>query len=51
MWMPVGICLWGILNIEKMVQKLDVDLKIEKINWGKERDFQLAFFLNQEYLI
>ena len=37
--MPVGIH-----NIEKMVQKLDVDLKIEKINWEEERDFQLAFF-------
>ena len=37
--MPVGI-----RNIEKMVQKLDVDLKIEKINWEEERDFQLAFF-------
>lgn len=34
----------GINNIEKMVAKLGVDLKIEKINWDEERDFQLAFF-------
>lgn len=31
-------------NIRKMVDKLGVDLKVEKINWNEERDFQLAFF-------
>ena len=31
-------------NIKKLVQKLGVELKIEKINWEEERDFQLAFF-------
>lgn len=31
-------------NIAKMVEKLGVDLMIEKINWDEERDFQLAFF-------
>lgn len=34
----------GESNIRKMVDKLKVDLKIEKINWNEERDFQLAFF-------
>lgn len=37
--MPVGM-----QNIEKMVDKLGVDLKIEKINWEEMRDFQLAYF-------
>lgn len=31
-------------NIQKMVQKLDLDLKIEVINWEEIRDMQLAFF-------
>jgi N-acetyl sugar amidotransferase len=31
-------------NIKKMAGKLGVTLKIEKINWDEERDFQLAFF-------
>lgn len=31
-------------NIRKLVDKLGVDLKVEKINWEEERDFQLAFF-------
>lgn len=31
-------------NIKKLVSKLGVDLKVEKINWNEERDFQLAFF-------
>lgn len=31
-------------NITKMVEKLGVDLKVEKINWNEIRDFQLAFF-------
>lgn len=31
-------------NIQKMVEKLGVNLKIEVINWEEERDFQLAFF-------
>ncbi|GJQ03947.1 LPS biosynthesis protein WbpG [Capnocytophaga canimorsus] len=31
-------------NITKMVKRLDIDLKVEKINWNEERDFQLAFF-------
>lgn len=31
-------------NIRKMVDKLDVDLKIEKINWNEMKDMQLAFF-------
>lgn len=31
-------------NIRKMVDKLGVDLTVEKINWNEERDFQLAFF-------
>lgn len=34
----------GVHNIEKMVKKLNVDLKIEKVNWEEEKDFQLAFF-------
>lgn len=31
-------------NIQKMVDKLGVDLKIEPINWEELRDMQLAFF-------
>jgi N-acetyl sugar amidotransferase len=31
-------------NIQKMIQKLDVDLKIEVVNWEEMKDFQLAFF-------
>jgi N-acetyl sugar amidotransferase len=31
-------------NIRKMVEKLNLDLKIEVINWEEMRDFQLAFF-------
>lgn len=31
-------------NIRKMVDKLGVDLKVEKINWNEIRDMQLAFF-------
>lgn len=31
-------------NIRKMVDKLGVDLKVEKINWNEIRDFQLAYF-------
>ena len=31
-------------NISKMVRKLGVELKVEKINWQEVRDFQLAFF-------
>lgn len=31
-------------NIKKMVQKLNVDLKVEVINWDEMKDFQLAFF-------
>lgn len=31
-------------NIQKMVDKLGVDLKVEKINWNEIRDMQLAFF-------
>lgn len=31
-------------NIQKMVNKLGVDLKIETINWEEVRDMQLAFF-------
>jgi len=31
-------------NIQKMVAKLGVDLKTEKINWNEVRDMQLAFF-------
>ncbi len=31
-------------NIQKMVTKLGVDLKIDKINWNEVRDMQLAFF-------
>jgi N-acetyl sugar amidotransferase len=31
-------------NIAKMVNKLGIDLKVEKINWDEERDFQLAYF-------
>lgn len=31
-------------NIQKLVKKIGVDLKIEKINWNEVRDMQLAFF-------
>lgn len=31
-------------NIKKMIEKLGVDLKVEKINWNEIRDMQLAFF-------
>lgn len=31
-------------NIRKMVDKLGIDLKVEKINWKEIRDFQLAYF-------
>jgi len=31
-------------NINKLVRKLGIDLKVEKINWEEERDFQLAYF-------
>jgi len=31
-------------NIEKLVDKLDVDLYTEVINWNEMRDLQLAFF-------
>jgi len=31
-------------NINKMVEKLGVDLKIGTINWQEVRDMQLAFF-------
>lgn len=31
-------------NIQKMVQKLNLDLKIEIINWEEVKDMQLAFF-------
>lgn len=31
-------------NIQKMVDKLGIDLKVEKINWDEIRDMQLAFF-------
>lgn len=31
-------------NIQKMVQKLDLPLTIEQINWDEVRDMQLAFF-------
>ena len=31
-------------NIKKMVDKLGVELKVEKINWEEIRDMQLAFF-------
>lgn len=31
-------------NIQKMIKKLGVDLKIETINWEEMRDMQLAFF-------
>lgn len=37
--MPVSVS-----NIQKMVDKLGVDLKIEKISWEEIRDFQLAYF-------
>ena len=35
---------FAVNNIQKMVTKLGVDLKIEKINWNEVRDMQLAFF-------
>ena len=31
-------------NIKKIVDKLNIDLKIKKINWNEIRDFQLAYF-------
>ncbi|HTO14682.1 MAG TPA: N-acetyl sugar amidotransferase [Edaphocola sp.] len=31
-------------NVHKMVEKLGVNLKIEKINWQEVQDMQLAFF-------
>lgn len=31
-------------NIKKMVDKLGIDLKVEKIDWNEIRDFQLAYF-------
>lgn len=31
-------------NITKIVKKLGIDLKVEKINWDEVRDFQLAYF-------
>ena len=31
-------------NILKLVNKLGIDLKVEKINWDEVRNFQLAFF-------
>lgn len=31
-------------NIRKMVDKLGIDLKVEKIDWNEIRDFQLAYF-------
>lgn len=31
-------------NIQKMVDKLGIDLKVEKIKWNEIRDMQLAFF-------
>ena len=35
---------FAVENIQKMVSKLGVDLKVEKIAWDEVRDFQLAFF-------
>lgn len=35
---------FAVENIQKMVKKLGVDLKIETINWDEVRDMQLAFF-------
>ena len=35
---------FAVNNIQKLVTKLGVDLKIEKINWNEVRDMQLAFF-------
>lgn len=32
------------LNIRRMVDKLGVDLKIEKVNWEEMKNFQLAYF-------
>lgn len=31
-------------NIQRMVDKLGIDLKVEKIDWNEIRDFQLAYF-------
>ena len=31
-------------NVQKMVAKLRVDLKVETVNWNEIRDMQLAFF-------
>lgn len=35
---------FAVENIKKMVDKLGVELEIEKINWNEIRDMQLAFF-------
>lgn len=35
---------FAVENIKRMVDKLGVELKIEKINWNEIRDMQLAFF-------
>jgi N-acetyl sugar amidotransferase len=35
---------FAVENIQKMVKKLGVDLKIETIRWDEVRDMQLAFF-------
>lgn len=35
---------FAVENINKMVDKLDVELHIEKINWNEVRDMQIAFF-------
>lgn len=35
---------FAVENIKKMVDKLGVELKIEKLNWNEVRDMQLAFF-------
>lgn len=35
---------FAIENIRKMVEKLNVDLKIEVVNWEEMKDLQLAFF-------
>lgn len=35
---------FAVENIKKMVTKLNIDLKVEKIDWEEMKDFQLAFF-------
>lgn len=35
---------FAIQNVQRMVEKLGVDLKTETINWDEVRDMQLAFF-------